>query len=64
MKRDKNLKILKKQISGLRSFIFNAGFKLQKRKQYLNRPHQDFTRKRKLEFTTTITLILSLLKKA
>jgi len=64
MKSDKNLKRLNYQLKKLRSFIFEAGFLLERRRQYLNRPTKDFTRKRKLDFSTTATLVLGLLKKA
>lgn len=64
MKSDKNIRRLKKQLEELRSFIFEAGFLNEKRRQYLNRPTKDFTRKRKLDFSTTSILVLGLLKKA
>lgn len=63
MKSDKKISLLKNQINCLKLFIGNAGLNLQKRRQYLNRPDQDFTRKRKLDFSITATLILGLLKK-
>ena len=64
MKSDNNIKSLKIKIDQLRLFIQNAGFLKEKRRQYLNRSQKDFTRKRKLDFSTTVTLVLGLLKKA
>ena len=64
MKSDNNIKSLKIKIDQLRLFIQKAGFLKEKRQQYLNRSQKDFTRKRKLDFSTTVTLVLGLLKKA
>jgi len=64
MKSDNNIKSLKNKIVQLRLFIHEAGFLNKKRRQYLNRSQKDFTRKRKLDFSTTVTLIIGLLKKA
>ena len=64
MKSDNNIKSLKIKIDQLRLFIQKAGFLKEKRRQYLNRSQKDFTRKRKLDFSTTVTLVLGLLKKA
>ncbi len=64
MKSDINVKSLKNKIKQLRLFIKKAGFLNDQRRQYLNRPTKDFTRKRKLDFPITVTLILRLLKKA
>ena len=64
MKSGNNIKSLKIKIDQLRLFIQKAGFLKEKRQQYLNRSQKDFTRKRKLDFSTTVTLVLGLLKKA
>lgn len=64
MKSDNNIKSLKIKIDQLRLFIQKAGFLKEKRQQYLNRSQKDFTRKRKLDFSTTVILVLGLLKKA
>jgi len=64
MKSDNNIKSLKIKIDQLRLFIQKAGFLKEKRRQYLNRSQKDFTRKRKLDFSTTVILVLGLLKKA
>ena len=64
MKSDNNIKSLKIKLDQLRLFIQKAGFLKEKRQQYLNRSQKDFTRKRKLDFSTTVTLVLGLLKKA
>ena len=64
MKSDNNIKSLKIKIDQLRLFIQKAGFLKEKRRQYLNRSQKDFTRKRKLDISTTVTLVLGLLKKA
>ena len=64
MKSDNNIKSLKIKLDQLRLFIQNAGFLKEKRRQYLNRSQKDFTRKRKLDFSTTVILVLGLLKKA
>lgn len=63
MKSDtKGLK-LKEQLNRLRNFIVEAGLNLEKRKQYIRSPKHNFTRHRKLDFSTTTVFILGLLKK-
>ena len=64
MKRDKQLLSLTGQLKKLKYFISTASLTEEKRAIYLNRPEQDFTRHRKLDFGTTVGLILGLLKKA
>ncbi|BDS11483.1 hypothetical protein [Aureispira anguillae] len=63
MKRDKKLLSLTAQLKKLKLFIILASLTAQKRATYLIRPEQDFTRHRKLDFATTVGLILGLLKK-
>ena len=63
MKSDNGIKILRKQINELKSFIEIAGLSIEKRRLYLNDPSRNFTRKRKLDFPKTVSLILGLLKK-
>ena len=63
MKRDQNNLSLKTQLKRLQNYIIEAGINIEKRATYLVRPHQDFTRHRKLNFETTIVFILGLLKK-
>lgn len=63
MKRDKTKLLLKNQLKQLKEFISRAGINAEKRKEYLRRPFQDFTRHRKLDFRKTVVLVLSLLKK-
>lgn len=63
MKSDKNNLCLQKQLEELQQFIACAGLKVEKRSLYINQPHRDFTRTRKLNFATTVVLILGLLKK-
>ena len=63
MKRDQNNIGLKTQLNGVQSFILEGGINTEKRAQYLKRPNRDFTRQRKLNFETTVTFILGLLKK-
>ena len=63
MKRDQNNLSLKHQVKRLQDYIIEAGINIEKRAVYLIRPHQDFTRQRKLNFGTTVVFILGLLKK-
>ena len=64
MKRDKKNITLKTQIEKLNEFIIRAGKNVLKRVRYIRQPTRDFTRYRKLNFPTTVILILGLLKKA
>ena len=64
MKSDKTNLSLKKQLEALQLFITHAGLNPGKRSAYINQPHRDFTRSRKLRFNTTVVLVLGLLKKA
>lgn len=64
MKSDKTNLSLKKQLEALQMFITHAGLDREKRSVYINQPHRYFTRIRKLRFTTTVVLVLGLLKKA
>jgi len=63
MKRDKKSITLKIQLENLNEFIIRAGKNVLKRINYIYQPNRDFTRQRKLDFPTTVVLILSLLKK-
>jgi len=63
MKRDKRNLSLKTQLIRIKDFIEEAGINAEKRQEYLCRPDQDFTRRRKLDFSTTVVFILGLLKK-
>lgn len=54
----------KKAITELLCFIEKAGQEPALRQKYLIDPNKDFTRKRKLPFSTTALIILHLLKKA
>ena len=51
---------LKNKIKQLRLFIKEGVFLHDHRRQYLNQPTKDFTRKRKLDFSIIVTLILRL----
>ena len=64
MKSDKANHRLKYQLKKVKAFIVEGGILIEKRMRYLNRPNQDFTRQRKLNFATTVGFILGLLKKA
>ena len=63
MKSDKKINSLKTQLENLKEYIIRAGKNVDKRKSYIRAPDRDFTRHRKLDFTTTVILILGLLKK-
>lgn len=63
MKRDKKTIPLKTQLEKLNEFIIRSGKNLLKRVHYVRQPDRDFTRQRKLNFSTTVILILGLLKK-
>lgn len=63
MKRDQYNLSLKSQLNRLQDLIIESGINTEQRTNYLNRPHQDFTRQRKLNFKTTVVFILGLLKK-
>jgi len=64
MKRDKKGIALITQLKKLRNFILESGINAEKRVRYVCRPDCDFTRRRKLDFPTTVAFILGLLKKA
>ena len=63
MKRDTKKITLKTQLKKLSNFIAEAGINPQKRARYIRQFERDFTRRRKLHFTTTVVFILGLLKK-
>lgn len=64
MKSDKKINSLKSQLDNLKEHIIRSGKNALKRKKYIREPDRDFTRHRKLDFTTTVIFILGLLKKA
>lgn len=64
MKRDKSKLKLKSQFEYIRHFIEKASINTKKRLGYIVKPNRNFTRRRKLDFPTTVVFILGLLKKA
>ena len=59
----KKEKAAKLGVKRLILFIEKAGINVVLRQKYLRLPNNDFTRKRKLYFSMTVSLILSFLKK-
>ena len=63
MKSDKKIKSLESQLKQLRNYIEKSGTEFSSRNKYIIRPLHDFTRRRKLDFVTTVVFIIGLLKK-
>lgn len=63
MRCDKRKTSLEKQLKALRQHLEKCSIEASKRSKYLQRPLRDFTRRRKLDFVTTVVFILGLLKK-